>query len=83
MREIGAVCIKVTQDDPILSAIVMDSLIIDINKCIDFTEGFGGLRVYTNKEELRETWGEWWYQEVCDSVVLVTKTKTKMHFSMA
>ena len=66
LREIGTVRIKVTQDDPILSAIVIDSLIIDINKCIDFTEGFRGLRAYTNKEELRETWGEWGYQEVCE-----------------
>ena len=38
---------------------MIDSLIIDINKCIDFTEGFGGLCVYTNKEELRNIWGRW------------------------
>ena len=36
-----------------------DSLIIDINKCIDFLEGFGGFCVYTNKEELREASGRW------------------------
>ena len=73
MREIGAVCIKVTQDDPILSAIVIDGLIIDINKCIDFIEGFGGLRVYTNKEELREIWGEWGYQKVYECLYVLVK----------
>ena len=56
--EIGAACIKVPQDDPILVATkVGDSLVIDSHQCIEFTVyvGIVGMYVYSHQEKLRDS----------------------------
>ena len=54
--QIRAVCIEVTQDDPILVSKAIDGLFVHVNKCIDLIIGIRWLCMYSYQEKLRDSW---------------------------
>ena len=55
--QIRAVCIEVTQDDPILVSKAIDGLFVHVNKCVDLIIGIRWLCMYSYQEKLRDSWG--------------------------